>query len=413
MYYINDDENKCLNKKIDYTIKKLPCFMGLTGDLLFWASINTIFLTVVKGFSIVQISSLTAIANLISILLYSFSFKIIKKIGNINSIRLGTLLLFLSALLITFCHSYVFILFGNILYDSAFLFKNMDNVILRKNLKYRNRENDYMKIQSKSSFIYSFLTMIIAFTSGFLFNINNYLPMILCVIFCFLNLINSNFLYEYKGEIENVQKEQIKNKLKITRIIFLIFLLYATLYATIDLGQSNSKLLLQYNLSSFLDISKVSIILSIIIAISRIVRVVSNYVFTKRCKKDNKNLLYKIGYTLIISFFLIILGSVINLKYISVISMSLGFFIFLGVRDIFDNYMKILLLNNCDEKYHEQAIIYLTVSRKIGKFLISALITLLLLKFGIIYIMIILFAISIFNISIIRKLYKLVLSNKA
>ena len=255
------------NKKVELSNKIYPIFSGISGDLLFWIAINTIFLTVVKGFNAAQISSLSAIGNLITILIYPIAFKIIKKIGNIKSIKLGTVLLLCSAILITFANKYLIILLGHILYDSAFLFKNMDNVILRKNLKYANKERDYIKIQNKSSFIYSLITMLIAFTAGFLFNINNYLPMILCISFCVLSVILSNFLYEYKNNENDELKE--KQKLSITKLIFLILLLYASLYATIDLGQSNSKLFIQYKLSSFLEISKVSIYLSIIIAISR------------------------------------------------------------------------------------------------------------------------------------------------
>lgn len=396
-------------KRIKLSNKVYPIFSGFTGDLLFWVAINTIFLTAVKGFSAAQISSLTTVANLVTILLYPIAFKIIKKIGNIKSIKLGTILLLCSSLLLTFANKYFIILFGYILYDSAFVFKNMDNVILRKNLKYQNREKDYIKIQNKSSFIYSFLTMLIAFVSGFLFNINNYLPMILCISFCVLNVLLSNFLYEYKSNEDNEPEEKhVKDKLPITKIIFLILLLYGTLYATIDLGQANSKLFIQYKLSSFLDVSKVSIFLSLIIATSRIVRVVSDYFFTKHCKGENKKILYKTGYILIVAFIFIILGSLLKFKNIGIILMALGYFVFLGVRDLFQNYIKTLLLNSCKERYHEQAITYLTLSRRIGKFLISTLITLLLMKIDMLYIMILLLAISIFSILIIKKLYKLI-----
>ena len=179
------------DKRMRLSNKIYPIFSGFSGDLLFWVAINTIFLTTVKGFSAAQISSLTTIGNLVTILLYPIAFKIIKKIGNIKSIKLGTILLLCSSLLLTFSNKYFIILFGHILYDAAFLFKNMDNVILRKNLKYENREKDYIKMQNKSSFIYSFLTMLIAFIAGILFNINNYLPMILCIAFCVLNIFLS------------------------------------------------------------------------------------------------------------------------------------------------------------------------------------------------------------------------------
>ncbi len=400
------------NKKIELSNKIYPIFSGISSDLLFWVAINTIFLTVVKGLSAAQISSLTAIGNFTIILTYPLLFKIIKKIGNIKSIKIGTILLLCSSLLFTFSKSYFFILIGQVMYDIAFVFKNMDNVILRKNLKYENKEKDYIKIQNKSSFIYSVLTMIIAFTAGFLFNINNYLPMILCILFCTLNIFLSGFLYEYKNNENN--KSTVRNvtdKLPISKLIFWILFLYATLYATIDLGQTNSRLLIQYELSSIFEVNKVSILLSFIIAISRIVRVVSDYLSTKYCKVENKRILYKIGYALIIAFTFIITGKLAKLEMIGIALMSFGFFIFLGVRDMFANYMKTLLLNVCREEYHEQAIAQLILARRIGKFSTSGLITLLLLKLDLIYVMIFLLIISILNILIIRKICEL-LKNK-
>ena len=152
---------------------------------------------------------------------------------------------------------------------------------------------------------------------------------------------------------------------------------------------------------------KVAIYLSFIVAISRILRVVSNFLFTRICSNKSDNLLFKIGFSLMISFMFIIVGSLLNLNIVKIFLMSIGFFIFLIVRDPFSNYTKTLLLNNCDENAHELAITYLTISRKVGKFLISTIITLLLLKIDMLYVMILLLLISIFDIFIIGKIYKL------
>lgn len=69
--------------------------------------------------------------------------------------------------------------------------------------------------------------------------------------------------------------------------------------------------------------------------------------------------------------------------------------------------MQTLILNICKEEYYEQAITYLAVSRKVGKFLISTLITLLLFKIDMLYIMILLLGISLLNILIIKKVYNI------
>ena len=391
-------------KKIHFSNKIYPLFSGLSGDLLFWIAINMLFLTNVKHLSVVEINSLTSLSVIVVIFTQSLIFKIIKKIGNVNSVRLGTILLLIAALLLTFSPTYPLILIGEILYEIAFLFKNMDTVILRKNLKYENKVDDYIRIQSKSTTVYSFVTMLIALVAGFLYNINPYLPMILCIIFCINNVILSNFIYEVKDNQQN--KIEIK-KFKFTKIIILILILFALLYAVIDMGQNNTILFMQYNMSDFLTQNKVAIYITIIIAISRFIRVIANYLFT-RVKKINDKLLYEIGLFVVLSYLLILLGNFIGHGMIGVSIIALGFFIFLAVRDPFENYMRNLMLDNCDTVYHEKAIIYLSLFREIGKFAISTLITLLLLKLEMPYIMLFLLIMAVLNIFIIRKIYNLV-----
>ncbi len=69
--------------------------------------------------SAVQISSLTMFSMLFSVLIEKVVIRIIGKIGNINAIKLGVYMLLVSAILITFSNSYMFILIGYILYNSA------------------------------------------------------------------------------------------------------------------------------------------------------------------------------------------------------------------------------------------------------------------------------------------------------
>lgn len=68
-----------VNKKVKLSNKIYPYLVGMSDDLLFWAAINTIFLTTVKLFSASQISLLSAISSLVAILSQNIVLKIIKK----------------------------------------------------------------------------------------------------------------------------------------------------------------------------------------------------------------------------------------------------------------------------------------------------------------------------------------------
>ncbi len=121
--------------------KVFPWYSGLSGDLLFWVAIDTLFLTVVKQFNASQIVSLTTVSLMTCIALQIPLLKIIKKIGNTNSVRLGSLLMLISSILLTFGTKYTIIAIGRIVYEIAITFQNMANAILKNNLELQQRNN--------------------------------------------------------------------------------------------------------------------------------------------------------------------------------------------------------------------------------------------------------------------------------
>lgn len=197
-------------KNITKFNKIFPWYSGLSGDLLFWVAIDTLFLTVVKKFNASQIVSLTTLSLISCILLQVPLLKIIKKIGNTNSVRLGSLLLLLSSMLLTFGRNYIVIALGKLFYEIAFTFQNMANVVLKNNLELQNRNDEYIKIKTKANTIYAIVTMIISFVASIMFNLNNYLPMFGCITFCLICFILSFYIVDYSN-YNKIEKE-IENK---------------------------------------------------------------------------------------------------------------------------------------------------------------------------------------------------------
>lgn len=101
-----------------------------------------------------------------------------KKIGNVNSLRLGTILILFASLILTFRKSFVLMLLYKSINEIAFMFLNMDEIILKSNLNAVNRKDDYYKIRNKSKIMCSIITLFTALVAGKLFNINQYLPRI-------------------------------------------------------------------------------------------------------------------------------------------------------------------------------------------------------------------------------------------
>lgn len=391
-----------IEKKVKLSNKVFPFFYGFSSDLLFYIAIDTIFLSIVKGFSDYQINFFTTFGIISILLLQPINIRIIKKIGNINSIKLGVFLLFIASLIITFSNNFYISIIGFALYEISYIYKSMENVILKKNLRYLKCDDKFIEIQSDGAFIYAFVTMIISFIAGFLFNINNYLPMYFCIFFCVINIILSFFLYE--ANISDNENKSVNAKFKFSKLIVYILIAYCFAYSIMSLSQSNSKLFIQKDMLNILSIEKTSIYLTIIIAISRIVRVISNLFFPKIYKKFKDKILFISSSLLVLAFIFIVTGHFIfNMS--GIIVMSIGYFIFLLIRDPFQTYMKDLILNNTEKEHHEKAITYFELSKNIQKFLFSLLITIALLNYTLTFVFIVFLIFSVINIYLSIRLY--------
>lgn len=68
---------KLKRRKVIVSNSIIPYFIGISGDLMFFIAISTLFLTIVKGLSAAEITFLTTISNLSYILLQVPALKII------------------------------------------------------------------------------------------------------------------------------------------------------------------------------------------------------------------------------------------------------------------------------------------------------------------------------------------------
>ena len=396
--------------KINRTIKIYPIFYGLTADLIFWIAINTLFLTTVKNLSAAEINSIDTIGTAVGIGFQIFLIKIVRKIGNIKSVRLGTTLLFLSVVLNTFSTAYWGFLIAEICYVVGFVFKHMDNVILIKDLKYMNKSEEYVKLQTRGNTIYSFVTLVISLISGFLFNVNPYIPMAICMIICFINILLTFLFYEAPIDYE---KEETKNqKHNFSKLVLLMFALYGLFYAMIALGQKNSKLFIQQDLQEFLSLDKVAIYMSVIIFISRLSRLTSNLVFLKVYNKLKNKTLLLLEILLTTSFALLLIGNFVGRNMIGIIIMAIGFFTFLLIRDPFDTYMRKTLFANSESKNHDKIVNYITLSRKVFSLIYGIIISTMLLKLNYVYVMTLLLVLSGLFIGLVVKIYSLLENRK-
>lgn len=391
-------------KKISRSIKIYPIFASFTGDLIFFVPIDTLFLTLVKGLSASQITAMTMVALIICIVFQKVILAIVKKIGNVNSLRLGATMLLIASLVLTFGKSFIAMLLYKSIHELAVMFLNMDEIILKNNLKAVNRKDDYFKIRNKSKIIYAIITLFTALVAGKMFNVNNYLPMYLSIIIYVL-VLGTAFLY-YESKVNNeLETKKEHKKLKITSIIFYVILSNAVFYSIIKMGQNNSKLFMQYDFQKFLSVEMVTYYITTIVFISRIARLVGNVIFGKIYLKIKDKMSIVLTICLALAFLLLIIGHFIESAFIcKVIIMSLGYFLILAIRDSFQTYIEDIALTISNKEEQQEIIIKIEVYRRLGTLILSAIFTLILMKYELIVIEFILLGLSIIEIFINKRL---------
>ena len=398
--------NNLVDKRIDFSNKIYPIFYGLSSDLIFFIAIRTLFLTNVKGLTSSEINFITTIGVLVALLFYILSHKIINKIGNIYSIRLGTFFSLISAILFTVSTNLAFFVMAEIFYEIGFVFKCVDQVVLNNNLVYQNKENQFIKIKARATTMYSIATLIATIIGGFLFNVNPYLPMFICIFICFINFIMAFFIYEI--DLNNKElKLNKKNKFNLNKIIILTILVYGLIYGTLVVCQTNDQLFIQYELQNFLKNKDVVLMMSIILFLSRVSRLILNIVFGKIYDKFKNKTLYIIYFGLLVSVLLFVIGKIFFISMYSSIFMATGFIILLALRDPTENLLSDILLKNTLKEDKEKAILYFQFMRRIVVFTLSLFATLILARYELIHLYIMFLSLIVLYMFVVYKLLSL------
>ena len=316
--------------KIKRSIRLYPIFYAFSADLIFFVPIDTLYLNLVKGMDASQISAMTMIGLLVCILAKNTIVKIAKKIGNANSVKVGALMLFIASIILTFGKSFISLVMYKIIYEVAFMFWDLTSILLRNDLICLNKQDKYFSVRNKAKVMYGITTMITALASGYLFNLDKYLPMYISIIMYFIIFIVSFAFYEEKVDEENdiKQTNTDNQKILITSTIFFIILSNAIFYTVIKLGQNNSKLFMQYDFQKVLSVEMVTYLITVIVFISRIIRIIGNIIFDKLYLKIKDKMSMVLTILEFMAFALLIIGHFIGFNFIlKVIVMSAGFFL--------------------------------------------------------------------------------------
>ena len=189
--------------------KLFPIYKMFSWDLLFFYSIEFLFLTITKKLTASDILIISGFYMLARLLCQFPAVIISEFIGKRKSIIFGNILLIFFILVLIFLPGMISIIIADIIFSLGYDLKTIaETNLLYDSVSTRGGEGLFSKLDAKGGSWYYILDGIASLTAGYLFVINNYLPLIICLIFIIISTILS---FKFK-DIYKVSKNNIKKK---------------------------------------------------------------------------------------------------------------------------------------------------------------------------------------------------------
>lgn len=188
--------------------KLYPIYKMFSWDLLFFYSVEFLFYIIAKKVTAPEILIINGFYLIFRILGQIPAVAITDFIGKRKSIILGNFLLIVFLLILLFLPGAFSIILANLVFALGYDIKTIaESNLLYDSVSTKGGEGIYSKLEAKGGSWYYILDGIASFTTGYLFVINNYLPIIICMFFVIVSTILS---FGFK-EIYEVKNEEIKS----------------------------------------------------------------------------------------------------------------------------------------------------------------------------------------------------------
>lgn len=207
---IND---KDLEKK-HINIKLFPFYKMISWDLLFYYAIIFLYLVQVKNLTAGQVLLAEALYNIAIMLFVIPSGKIVDKIGKKNSVIIANICVSVSIAILLIMRSFSHLIISYTVMAFGYSIKSIsENVILYDSIPSGpKRGKIFSTIDGKASSYYYYIDAIAAIGAGYLYAINPYIPIVLCLIMC----ITSTFLSTRLQHTATIDKAKIDNSEKVS-----------------------------------------------------------------------------------------------------------------------------------------------------------------------------------------------------
>ncbi len=198
-----------LNKIRRKNAKLYPLYKMFSWDLLFFYSIEFLFYTITKKVTASEVLIINGFYLLFRILMQIPAVAITDFLGKRKSIILGNIMLIFYMLALIFIPGAIGIIIADLIFSLGYDIKTIsESNLLYDSVSTKGGEGLYSKLDAKGGSWYYILDGIASLTAGYLFVMNNYLPMIICLVFIIISTILS-FGFEDIYKVKKDKKEKI------------------------------------------------------------------------------------------------------------------------------------------------------------------------------------------------------------
>lgn len=205
-----------LNKIRRKNAKLYPIYKMFSWDLLFFYSIEFLFYTITKKVTASEILIINGFYLLFRIVMQIPAVALTDLLGKRKSIILGNMLLIVYMLILLCFPGVISIIIADLVFALGYDMKTIaESNLLYDSVSTRGGEGLYSKLDAKGGSWYYILDGIASLVAGYLFVINNYIPMLICLGFIIISTILSfGFKDIYKVKKDKKANIGLSNTLK-------------------------------------------------------------------------------------------------------------------------------------------------------------------------------------------------------
>lgn len=208
--------NQTRTKKKRRNARLYPIYKAFSWDLLFFYSTEFLFYTITKKITASDVLIINAFYLMFKVIMQVPAVMLVDFIGKKKSIVTGNLMLVLYIVILILSKNALHIIIADFFCAWGYCLKTMsEGNLLYDSVSTRGGDGLYSKIDTMGGTWYYVIDGVAALFSGYLFVMNNYLPMYICLaMVIFSTLLSLGFKDVYKTKRVVINKENKKSVLK-------------------------------------------------------------------------------------------------------------------------------------------------------------------------------------------------------